>query len=427
MLVSLLLFIYTVDSPLVISEVMSNVRGSESGAGSPGDRNEYIELYNQSSDTIDLALFHLSDFDAEDSICAWTDERLLIKYPGLRIYSTKLYPFSYCLILDREYTSDTTTGGYVQPYDFPDSLLVVTTANTTIGNGIQNSDPLIVFSNAAGCTTSFGTPYDSSDFFPSDPGDGISWERIDLSLPDEVSNWHPSLDSSGATPGRENSTTDAFDLAVDSKSIFFIPAELKSGEDVTISVRIKNFGLRATDEYELLIFDDLNRDSIRQIDELVSCISGEMVNAFDSVVLFYVYETPAQGIHPLGFEIAFSEDKNPGNNLAFKELTVTGEIGELALSPSIFTPDNDGCNDRLQIDYRLPQPGGYLTITVFDARGRRLHNIFKKEFCAEDRGTVYWDGSVGVKEFPSGMYIVYLEYRYKDRITKAKKTAVLAR
>jgi len=30
-----------------------------------------------------------------------------------------------------------------------------------------------------------------------------------LNLPDTVSNWLPSLDSSGCTPGKENSTTNA--------------------------------------------------------------------------------------------------------------------------------------------------------------------------------------------------------------------------
>lgn len=415
------------DSPVIITEVMSNVKGSESGGGSPGDRNEFVEIYNQSADTIDLSNYFINDFDVNpDEICPWEDDAILIKYPSVRIHSTLIYPHSYALILDQEYTSSDTTGGNVQPYDIPDSTLILTTDDTTIGNGLANNDPVIIFSIADVCTTSFGTPY-IEDGFPSDPGDGISWERIDLTLPDEVSNWHPSMDSSGCTPGRENSTTNAFDLAIEEQSIILIPAVLKTGEDVNIEVRVKNLGLRATDDYELLIFDDQNNDSIINTNELLIQINGELVYAFDSVSLFYIYEHPAQGTHNLGFKLNFSYDKNLENNLAFKKLKVVGEIGELALSPRIFTPNNDGIDDCLQIDYRLPESGGLLTISIFDTRGKLLHNIFKKELCSVDKGTIYWNGEAGVKKVRTGMYIVYLEYRYQNKTTKAKKTTVLAR
>lgn len=423
-----LLFFLLVDSRIIITEVMSNVKGTESGAGSPGDRNEFVEIYNHSADTIDLSNYFIYDLDVlADEICPWEDDLLLINYPTLRIHSTLIYPYSYALILDREYVSSDTTGGNVQPYDIPDSTLILTTDDTTIGNGITNNDPIIIYSVADACTTSFGTPYDTLDNFPSDPGDGMSWERIDLMLPDEASNWHPSIDSSGCTPGKENSTTNAFDLAVESQSIIFTPAMLNAGEDVHIEVSVKNFGLRPTDEYELLIFDDQNLDSIINTAELLSTIAGKLVNAFDSVSLFYTYKHPAQGVHSLGFKVDFTYDKNLENNLAFKELEVVGEIGGLALSPRIFTPNNDGKDDYLQIDYRLPESGGLLTISVFDSRGKLLHNICKKEPCSVDKGTLYWNGEAGGRKVPSGMYIVYLEYQYHAKATKAKKTAVLAR
>lgn len=426
----LVLLFLLVDSPVIITEVMSNVKGSDSGPGTPGDRNEFVEIYNQSADTIDLyPHYFIHDFDnaLPDTIFPWEDDSILIKYPTLRINSTLIYPCSYALILDREYTSSDTTGGNVQLYDIPDSTLILTTDDTTIGNGLQSSDPLIIYSIADACTTSFGTPYDTLDDFPSDPGDGISWERIDLNLPDTVSNWLPSLDSSGCTPGKENSATNAFDLALETQSIIFIPAALKTGEDVNIEIRVKNLGLREVSEYELLIFDDENNDSVMNTNELLVQIDGDLVYPSDSVSLFYTYNHPSQGMHNLGFKLDFSDDINLENNLVFKEFIVSGEIGELALSPRIFTPDNDGINDRLQIDYRLPESGGLLTLLIFDTRGKLLHNICKKEPCSITTGTIFWNGEAGAKKIPSGMYIVYLEYRYQGRTTKAKKTTVLAR
>ncbi len=423
-----LLFFLLIDSRIIVTEVMSNVKGSEAGGGYPGDRNEFVELYNQSADTVDLSVYFIYDFDAPaDDICPWDDDLILINYPHLRIHSTLIYPESYALILDREYVSSDTAGGNVQPYDIPDSTLILTTDDTSIGNGLANNDPILVFSLADACTTSFGTPFDTLDDFPSDPGDGISWERVDLTLPDEPSNWHPSIDSTGCTPGRENSTTSAFDLAVEPQSIILTPASAEAGEDVYIEVRVKNHGLPATDDYELLIFDDENHDSLISADELLAEIAGELVAAFDSVSLFHTYRHPAQGTHSLGFKVEFDYDKNLENNLAFKELIVLGDIGGLALSPRVFTPNNDGVDDMLQIDYRLPESGGLLTISIFDTRGRLLNHILKKEPSLADRGTLYWGGEVGGKKIQSGMYIVYLEYQYHNKITKAKKTAVLAR
>jgi hypothetical protein len=415
-----------VDSPILITEVMSNVKGPEQTCG---DRNEYVEIYNQTADTIDLSTYFIYDFDPSppDTICPWFNDSIYLKYPAVRINSALIYPYTYALILDREYCKPDTAGGNWQPYVIPDSTLILTTDETTICDGLTTTDPLIIFSNIEGCTTTFGTPYDSFDYFPSDPGDGISWERIDLALPDSASNWHPSIDTSGSTPGSANSVTNTFDLAVDSQSIHFIPAAVTPGEDVQIEVTIKNLGLRETNEYDLLIFDDVNRDSVMNSAETITAIDGMLVNGQDSVSIFYTYQHPAQGTHYLGFYVDFPDDLDPTNNVAFKTLRVIGEIGELALSPAVFSPDNDGLNDRLQIDYRLPEAGGKLTISIFDSRGIRIHDICRNELWVEEQGTLYWDGRTSRGQIPIGMYIVYLEYQIHDNITRAKKTTILAR
>ncbi len=405
---------------------MSNVRGSEASCG---DRNEFVEIYNRSDDTLDLSFYKIWDFDAAppDEICPWVNDSILIKYPAVRINSTLLYPHTYALILDNEYCIPDTTGGNWQPYAIPDSTLIVTTDETTIGNGLENTDPLILFSTVDPCTTSFGTPDDSLDNFPLDPGDGISWERIDLDAPDEVSNWHTCIDTSGCTPGRENSVCSVFDLAVDAQSILFAPATAMVGDEVQIEITVQNLGLTGTSEYDLIIFNDANGDSALNPGEVIAAVEGLWVPGLSSVVLGWLYEHPALGSHPLGFVIDYPPDVDPSNNIAFKTLNVLGEIGELALSPSVFTPDNDGVNDRLQIDYRLPEPGGELTVSIFNMRGIRIHDICRNESWLTEQGTLYWDGRTARGDVGIGMYIVYLEYRYHDRITRAKKVAVLAR
>ena len=405
---------------------MSNVLGSELTCG---DRNEYVEVYNRGTDTVDLATYRIWDLDPApaDEICPWTNDSILIKYPSVRINSTLIGPASYALILDREYCSPDTAGGNWQLYAIPDSTLIVTTDETTICDGLAGNDALILYSVVECCTTSFGTPFDSLDNFPVDPGDGISWERIALDLPDHASNWHPSIDTAGCTPGRPNSVSNAFDLAIDTQSIHFVPAVAMAGEDVRIDIVVSNLGLSGTDEYRLIIFDDQNGDSTMNSGETVADLAGIWVGAQSSVMHSYTCEHPAQGSHLLGFTVEYADDVNPANNRAFKVLIVTGEIGELALMPPVFTPDNDGINDLLQIDYRLPEVPGRLTISVFDTRGIRIFDVCRDEPWTVEQGTLYWDGRSSRGDLPRGIYIIYLEYQYHDRVTRAKKTAVLGR
>ncbi len=418
-----ILLLVFVDSPVVITEVMSNVKGSEATCG---DRNEFVELYNLSPDTIDLTPFHINDFDVDDEICAWDNDSILLTYPGVRINSMLLYPNSYALILDREYTRPDTVGN-AQPYDIPDSTLILTTDDTSIGNGIANNDPVIIYSVAAACTTYFGTPYDTLDDFPSDPGDGVSWERIDPEGVDQLRNWYPSLDPTGCTPGRENTTTTAYDLAIDEHSVIIAPALVKFGESAHIEFMVKNIGLRAAYDYSVMVFDDTDRDSIMDMNELLAEVPGAAIMPSDSAVLFYTYIQPARGEHSLGLYIDYVDDRNMDDNYAFKEFSVTDDIGDLTVSPEVFTPNNDGNNDRLQIDFRLPQPGGLLTLYVFDMRGKVVHVLCKKEYWHQMSGTMYWRGEQSTCSAQTGMYIVYLEYEYEGKRIRAKEAAVLAR
>ncbi len=401
---------------------MSNVKGPENPYG---DRNEFVEIYNQSPDTVNLSIYNLSDFDViSDDICEWNNDTILLKYPDVRIRSTLLYPHSYALIMDREYIYPDSING--QPYAIPGGTLILTTDDTSIGDELASNDPIIIYSISDACTTSFGTPF-TQDNFPSDPGDGISWELIDYSFPDTTTNWHPCINSSGCTPGMENSVTNAFDLALDQNLISFVPAKVQAGEDVNITIGVINNGLRPTADYTLSIYNDKNKDSLLDISELLCDIPGELVGSFDTVFLYWTYNKPAQEEHRLGLRIDFEQDKNLTNNTVFKSLQVMGTIGELSLNPPIFTPNNDGQNDLLQIDYRLPEPGGKLTITIYNSRGIKILDICRKEPIYNIKGTLYWDGKTSDKVAPTGMYIVYLEYQYGNKNTTAKKTAILAR
>ncbi len=129
-------------SRIVITEVMANPAG-KSGSHMPEDRNEFVEIYNSSDNAIDLLDWTVSDGDGADHLTAWTDSSILNNCPALRIGSTWLNPGRYAVVLDSEYTDPSPLGGFVQPYRFGDSALILTTGNTTLGNGLAATDPVI--------------------------------------------------------------------------------------------------------------------------------------------------------------------------------------------------------------------------------------------------------------------------------------------
>ncbi len=57
----------------------------------------------------------------------------------------------------------------------------------------------------------------------------------------------------------------------------------------------------------------------------------------------------------------------------------------------LFSPDNDGFQDLLNLNYKLEAPGYVATIKIFDIRGRLVRNLIENELLATE-GTITWDG-----------------------------------
>lgn len=98
----------------------------------------------------------------------------------------------------------------------------------------------------------------------------------------------------------------------------------------------------------------------------------------------------------------------------------------LALSPDIFSPDNDGKNDNLTITYTFDAPGYMANITVFDASGRLVRNLVNNEMCAVT-GDFSWDGLTNDhRKAGIGYYIIYTEiFDLKGNVKHYKNTSVL--
>lgn len=98
----------------------------------------------------------------------------------------------------------------------------------------------------------------------------------------------------------------------------------------------------------------------------------------------------------------------------------------VTLDPPVFSPDNDGNQDVLNINYKLDGPGYVGSITVYDRRGRIMKRIIQNELLATE-GIYSWDGTMENREKARiGTYVIFFEiFDLDGNITNFKRVAVL--
>lgn len=100
----------------------------------------------------------------------------------------------------------------------------------------------------------------------------------------------------------------------------------------------------------------------------------------------------------------------------------------VAVTPKVFSPDNDGRDDIATIQYQVAEPGYFANITIFDASGRAVRNLVRNGTLGLE-GYWNWDGldDKGLK-LPIGTYIVFTEiFNLQGKKEKFKNAVVLAR
>ena len=100
----------------------------------------------------------------------------------------------------------------------------------------------------------------------------------------------------------------------------------------------------------------------------------------------------------------------------------------VAISPGIFSPDNDGRDDVATISYQVEETGYVANVFLFDAAGRMIRQLVKNELLGR-KGAWTWDG-LGEQhnQLPIGTYIVFTEiFTLEGKKQSFKNTLVLAR
>ncbi len=98
----------------------------------------------------------------------------------------------------------------------------------------------------------------------------------------------------------------------------------------------------------------------------------------------------------------------------------------VSLTPDIFSPDNDGKDDVLFINYKFDEPGYLANVTIFDSRGRQVRYLVKNELLGTT-GSFIWNGINDNNEKALiGIYIIYFEaHNLKGNVKHYKKATVL--
>ncbi len=99
----------------------------------------------------------------------------------------------------------------------------------------------------------------------------------------------------------------------------------------------------------------------------------------------------------------------------------------VAVSNPLFSPDNDGYNDVLDITYKLNETGKVANVFIYDSKGRQVKNLIRNQQLAQE-GTLSWNGINDDNEkAPIGIYVVYVElFDLSGKINKYKLTCTLA-
>lgn len=103
--------------------------------------------------------------------------------------------------------------------------------------------------------------------------------------------------------------------------------------------------------------------------------------------------------------------------------------GTVTLNPETFSPDSDGFDDVLGIDYEFPFVGNNARVTIYDDRGRVIKRVAENTLLPTEAGTFTWDGiDENGQKAPVGIYVVLFEVSNPNtgKVSRWKLSAVLA-
>ena len=293
----LLLATFPVSAQLIFSEIMFNLEGSDTP-------NEFVEVYNSGTDSVDLSFWQISDKFSTDELVDG----------GM---GTIIPPERYALIMEGDY--DESVGIYLNL--IPDSVLIVRVDDNSIGNGLSAEDSLFLSDSTGAVSDSIGW----SDISAS----GFSYERKRLDQPSTSANWSTSHDSLG-TPGFLNSVTPPpVDAALIASSMSQSPENPSPNDMVTLSFTILNEGTESIS----------GTVEVTEASDLLGSSTFSNLADGDSTDIDISLGTFSSGQHLLTVSLLVDDDADSTDNSANYSLTVQYTEKVLTINEIHYAPD----------------------------------------------------------------------------------------
>ncbi|MBA4310056.1 MAG: hypothetical protein C0425_06930 [Chlorobiaceae bacterium] len=347
-LISLFLFSvvgYSQTDSLTFSEVMFN---------SSGTNNEFIEIYNLSSQPVDLSNHRIKYSTATPDV---------IVSAG---FGTILPARSYAVILEGDYDS---LSGIYNALIPPSALRLRISDNAFGASGLANTEARQLWIIRGTTDTLETYTYSANN------ATGISDEKIILSKNNLASNWLNSLVLNG-TPGAKNSVTPLlFDVAV--SRINILPAVPIQGNNVSISAIVRNLGANNADNFNVTIFNDTNFDSVGTVQEQLLSQNISSLRSLDSIAVSTSINNAPLGNYQILVRVTLVGDENILNNNLISRFTVFPPgnnfndvvINEIMYAPTspepewieIFNRSNSAINLR---NWRISDPAANAIVST---------------------------------------------------------------
>lgn len=319
--------------PPVVTEVMAN----------PWDQatQEFIEVFYPGPGVFQLAGCRFTDGDAVDIVIPWS--------------GTSLIPGGCCgVVLDPDYT-----GGLPIPQD----ARLFTVANSSLGNGLANSDPIVWYdwngTMIVNILSTAGTPIisddplecddDGQDGIPFNPGQGRSMERKNSAGPDAEFNWAAS--EPGGTPGWLGDHGLYPDLSADSVQA---PTAVTPGVQFTVRAVFSSAGSAAAHDSWFTLFNDLDGDGFPGPGEVLASEWAELLEPGETLILEGTQVLTEDGFYLLTALAECPQDTVQYNNR--RNASVMCGEGVFPVITEVLCNPSDQSRDEF-VEVRYPGPG----------------------------------------------------------------------
>jgi len=100
---------------------------------------------------------------------------------------------------------------------------------------------------------------------------------------------------------------------------------------------------------------------------------------------------------------------------------------EISVAPEVFSPDNDGFDDVVNISYQFSDPGFVANVTIYDSKGRLVRELLNNELLGIE-GTFSWDGIGDSNEKARvGIHVIFIEvFDLEGNVKQFKEPCVVA-